>query len=434
MSYDLSFSTAFFLGVAFCFVATRLYAAIVTRRLKKSTTNNSTFASKIERLLTPFAPLLSFTQKRSAYMLTSIAELGEEMSKLIARHELLTENLAAAIVIRDSKGKITYCSPYTEVLTGSSLEDIYTSEKDFFFETAHEEDRALYERAQKVTSCGEPYQFRYRFYHKTGILMWAETRTVPILDDQGNCVSSLSVTLDVTGTVLYQKQVEEKNRDLQDFTYMVSHDLKAPIYTIKGMAGIIEQDHKEGTELQEPLQHITQAAGRLEQLVASILEYSRISLQETKQDSVDTLAVIKEVLHDYSHQIKERNAIIEIDENIPSVLGDKIRVYQIFSNLLGNALKYHSPERQLKVNLVCERRPHKRRINIIVEDNGSGIPSDRIEGIFRPFQRVHDGTIDGSGIGLACVKKLVEKSGGYIEVESEEGKGSRFVVSMRESH
>src|SRR5690606_24163215 len=117
--------------------------------------------------------------------------------------------------------------------------EIYSSQSDFFISIAHEDDKQNIERALKVASCGEAFQYRFRYYHKTGILMWAETRTVPVLNNSGEVEASLSITLDVTGSVLYQKQVEEKNRDLLDFTYMISHDLKSPIYTVKGMHGVL---------------------------------------------------------------------------------------------------------------------------------------------------------------------------------------------------
>ena len=203
-------------------------------------------------------------------------------AEALERYRLLTENLAAAVIIRNADGQIVYCSPFTEVLTGYSLHEIYHAHDDFFLTVVHDDDREKFQRALKVSACGEAFQFRFRLYHKTGIEMWAEMRTVPVLDQAGAVISSLSIALDVTGAVRYQRQVEEKNRDLQDFTYMVTHDLKAPILTIKGMLGLITEDLKDAMtpELNEPLEHISKAARRLEALVASVLEYSKLSSAE----------------------------------------------------------------------------------------------------------------------------------------------------------
>jgi PAS domain S-box-containing protein len=356
-----------------------------------------------------------------------------ENNMLLHRYEVLTESLVAAIIIRDKNSKIAYCSPYTEVLTGYSLFDIYAMEEDFFYSIIHEEDREKYCRSLKVSNYGEAFQFRYRFFHKTGIEMWAETRTVPIIDENGEITSSLSITLDVTATVRHQKQVEEKNRDLEDFSYMISHDLKAPIYTIKGMVNLIEEDYQDQLpeELSEPIEHICQATHRLEKLVASVLEYSRISTQENQIEIVDLNLVINEVKQDFAAQISEANGKLVVQDNLPAIIGDKLKVYQILSNITGNAIKYRSDQRPLEIAISEHESQRKRYLTLSIKDNGTGIPENKLDEIFRPFQRAHSQEIEGSGIGLACVKKLLEKLSGDIEVKSKYGLGSEFLVLFK---
>lgn len=369
----------------------------------------------------------------TANLQDTIEALGEETDMLIERYQVLTENLAAAIVIRDNEGKIAYCSPYTEVLTGYSLSEIYDSEEDFFNTIVHEEDREEYKRALKVSTFGEAFKFRYRFLHKTGIEMWAETRTVPIIDDEGGVSSSLSITLDVTGTIRYQTQVEEKNRDLEDFSYMISHDLKSPIFTIKGMVNVIKEDYQDSLspEFQDIISHIRKGVSRLEQLVTSVLEYSKISTGESLNESVALSEVLKDVQNDYSTQLRDAKTQVRIEGELPIVIGERTKVYQIFSNLVGNAIKYRSAERPLEINVSVESSKSEHHVGISVQDNGSGIPADKLDSIFRPFYRAHSRDIEGSGIGLACVKKLLEKLDGEIDVQSEEGMGSEFLVTLR---
>lgn len=355
-----------------------------------------------------------------------------EANLLLHRYEVLTESLAAAIVIRDADSTLTYCSPYTEVLTGYTIYEIYEFEGDFFESIIHVDDRENYRRALKVSSCGEAFQFRYRFTHRTGIEMWAETRTVPILNGNGEVVSSLSITLDVTGTVRYQQQVEEKNRDLQDFAYMVTHDLKNPINTIKGMSAVMREDFSEklsqkGIEL---ITHIDRAANRLEELATSVLEYSRISDSHSHLQPIELGKVIESVRMEFEPQLIATKATVKVD-NLPTVLGDELKFYQIFSNLFSNAIKYRSPERPLEVTIAATDPRSTRRTEITISDNGRGIPAEKLQVIFRPFQRAHGKEIEGSGIGLACVKKLLEKLGGAISVTSTEGRGSTFTVSLR---
>lgn len=378
--------------------------------------------------------LLNTYARRIAHLFKTIEELGEEAEMLVERYQLLTENLAAAIVIRDASGKITYCSPYTEVLTGYPLNEIYQTSDDFFLDIVHEEDREIFTRALKVTIFGDPFQFRYRIYHNTGIEIWVETRTVPVMNEEGEITSSLSISLDVTGTVRYQRQVEEKNRELEDFTYMVSHDLKAPIVTIKGMAAIVDEEVGDAPEdIREAVTHIGDAARRLERLISGVIEYSRINLREHTPEEVDLKQVVQEVTNDLKTQIRESDATIEVAEELPPVIADRVKVYQIFSNLLGNSIKYRDPLRPLKVTVTSLPSEKPRTVAIAVKDNGRGIPAERLEAIFRPFQRAHGNEIEGSGIGLACVQKLLSKLGGSISVDSKEGAGSTFVVTFRKT-
>lgn len=383
----------------------------------------------------PLDKLLKERRDEAAMMAESIVSLQEDLEGERARYKLLTDNLAAAVVIRDAQGKVTYCSPFTEVLTGYSTGEIYDSKDDFFHLITHEDDKDAYVRAMKIISAGEAFKFQHRFLHKTGIEMWAETRAVPVVDAVGDVSASLSITLDMTGALRYQRQVEEKNRDLQDFTYMVSHDLKAPIFTIKGMAAVMEEDGKGKlpSEVLEPLRHIGMATSRLEQLVASVLQYSRISSQELKFEAVDLRAVLEDIKNDFAAQIRESGAELNLSGEMPVVAGERVRIYQIFSNLVGNSLKYRRKDAPPRIEIRSEAPPHSRVAKLTVADNGEGIPADKLENIFRPFHRLHGSEIEGSGIGLACVKKILEKLGGSIMVKSVPGQGSEFSISLRKA-
>lgn len=360
-------------------------------------------------------------------------KLLTELSESKARYSLLSDNLAAAVILRDVAGKIIFCSPYTEVLSGYARSEIEKFEGDFFASIVHDKDREQYLRAIRVSEVGEPFQFRYRFFHRSGMEIWAETRTVPLADTLGKVTAALSITIDVTGTVLYQKQVEEKNRDLQDFTYMITHDLKSSIFTIKGMAGVLLEDFadklpKEAVEIAE---HISRASLRLEELVGGVLEYSKISSEGSATESTTLAEVLKDVAADVQTELKACGGELNIEPSLPAVMGDRMKLYRIFVNLVGNAIKYREKSRILKIEVKKLDISTPRAIIISVSDNGLGIPKDKLPTIFRPFQRAHRGLgIEGTGIGLASVKKLVEKLGGDIEVQSEEGKGSNFIVTL----
>ncbi len=366
--------------------------------------------------------LFSTTQR-----LKGITQKSEE------RYKTLTDNLAAAVILHNSKGVVEWCSPYTEVLTGYSISEIYAAREVFFSAHVHEDDRELVRNALAIVSHGEPFQCRYRFYHKSGVCLWLETRTVPVLSGQSQGGVALSITLDVTAAVNTQLKIEERNRNLNEFTYMVSHDLKTPIVTLRGMLEIVkEESQKNGaTESIEPLEQMSKAIKRLENLVAGVLELARVSTTEREMVPVSISEVVAEVLDDHSWQIDRIGAKVVVAERLPWVFGNKTQLYQIFSNLLGNAIKYHSPSRALEVSIRVTEKTSRRRAIIEVRDNGRGIAPEFIGSIFIPFARAGETVIEGSGVGLAAVKRIMDKLGGSIAVDSVVGEGSAFTLDLR---
>ncbi|MFN8388752.1 MAG: ATP-binding protein [Bdellovibrionota bacterium] len=367
----------------------------------------------------------------AAYLESVFSGLRLERDTIYARHELITTNIAASVIIRDTSGKILFCSPYTQVLTGYSLDEIYDYDGDFFERIVVDEDRPRYQRAQMVSALAEDISVKYRIQHRSGLKIWLETRLVPVCNEQGELVSIMSVAIDVTDTLSYQKQIEEQNRDQSDFAYMVSHDLKAPIFTIKGMASAVLEDHRDalGEDGRGLIEHIVDATKRLEQLVASVIEYSSIASKDAQAGEVQLNAVIDNARADLAELIRSKNAKIQVDADLPSVNANPVRIYQVFSNLIGNALKYSSPERQPEI-IISRRRAPGLPIVIEIKDNGIGIPERKIGDIFRPYHRAHGNQIEGSGIGLACVKKIMDGIGGNVSVTSVEGEGSTFVVTF----
>lgn len=366
--------------------------------------------------------------KRQASGSEKLQAIIRERNQAIEQYETLANNVAAALLVRDSAGRLVFCSPYTEVLTGYSRKEIYELGDDFFHQVIHEEDRPIYHRALKVSAYGEAFQFRCRFFHRTGLQMWAETRTVPILDQHGVVISSLSIMLDITSTALHQKQAEEVNQDLHDFTYMVSHDLKAPIATIKGMMNLLQEEGRVvmNPECQEALDYIGTATVRLEQLVASVVEYARVSTTAPEREVVQLDDVMHDLENDFTHQLSAVGGTLEIAPNLPAILGERIRIYQIFSNLVSNSIKYCSPDRPLVIRITQGPAHSRRNIALRVSDNGIGIPEGKRELAFRPFARLHPDHAEGSGIGLACVKKLTEKLGGEIRITKGDDDGTSF--------
>jgi len=373
--------------------------------------------------------------KKASELEHLVAQLRQSDTDHRTRYKILTENVAAAVMLHEADGTVLWCSPFTEVLTGFPLSEIYRNKSTFLTANVQDEDREIVQRSLHIVATGEPFQCRYRFYHKSGITLWLETRTVPILDNTSNEYVALSITIDVTAHVMNQLQVEERNKDLNEFTYMLSHDLKAPILTVSGMLGILEEEDiiKNNPQLAEPLTYIRKATKRLQDLVSGVLELARISTAERSLEPIPLHDVLREVLEEHRLQIQQCKATVTTVEELPIVLGNKTQLYQVFSNLIGNAIKYKKSDRPLVISIGSEKALSRRKTSIVVSDNGRGINSDKIDSIFKPFNRAGEETIEGTGVGLASVKKLVEKLGGSITVESEHDQGTSFTIELRKA-
>lgn len=348
---------------------------------------------------------------------------------IIDQFDLVLNNIAAAVMICSPEGRPSFISTYIQVLTGYLPEDFQCYNGDFLQTLILEEDNERYQRSKNLSKLGEDSIVRFRIRHKSGLQLWLESRLVPTLNLSAEVDSVLSITIDVTESINYQTQIEEQNQDLSDFAYMVSHDLKAPVFTIQGMAEAIREDHgsglgKEGLQL---LQFISNAADRLHGLVGSVIEYSSLNNSSESAESIPLSESMSQVVSDYHQQIKDSGAEIIYPDDLPVVKGESIRIYQILSNLIGNTIKYRERSRPLRVEVSAKLLP-PRMIELIIKDNGMGIPNAKLEDIFRPYRRAHSGDIEGSGIGLACVKKIVNRLGGNVYAESNEGEGSTFHV------
>jgi len=226
-------------------------------------------------------------------------------------------------------------------------------------------------------------------------------------------------------------QIEEANKELEDFVYSVSHDLRAPLRSISGFAEIINRRHK--ASLNEEGQHyfdnIVKASRQMGELIDDLLKFSRLGRQSIKLEAVTLDDVFKTAVETLSDPIKKTGARINIPEQMPVIQGDVTLTTHIFINLLENAVKYHKPNEPPRIDVGFEVADQT--VVASIADNGIGIEPEYHEKIFNIFQRLHSqADYPGTGIGLAAVRKAVKIMGGRIWVESEPGKGSVFKIKL----
>jgi signal transduction histidine kinase len=221
------------------------------------------------------------------------------------------------------------------------------------------------------------------------------------------------------------KALEAKNAELDSFAYMVSHDLKAPLVTIQGMASMLTQDC--GPVLDERSRHylarIEANIGQMERLIADLLALSRVGRDGRQPQQVCLTEVVDEVLAGMAETIRARGVKVECGE-MPTVWGIRTQLAQVFSNLIGNAVKYLGDTDEPRVSVGASDRGVW--IECFVRDNGIGVDPAYHGKVFELFQRLKDVPVEGSGVGLPIVKKIVEAAGGRIWVESAKGHGATF--------
>jgi signal transduction histidine kinase len=224
-------------------------------------------------------------------------------------------------------------------------------------------------------------------------------------------------------------KLSRSNADLEQFAYVASHDLKEPLRAISGSVQVLQERYgpELGEEADEVIKHTVDGANRMQRLIEDLLTYSRLTTREEAMEPTDTGKVLDLAIENLEQSIKESKAIITRDP-MPTVKVDRTQLLQVFQNLISNGLKYRS-ERTPKIHVGCEESDAEWVFS--VRDNGIGIAPQYADRIFRIFQRLHTRReYPGTGIGLAVCKKVVERHGGRIWVESELEEGSTFFFTL----
>ncbi|MGE5621225.1 MAG: response regulator [archaeon] len=225
-------------------------------------------------------------------------------------------------------------------------------------------------------------------------------------------------------------ELERSNRELELFAYVASHDLQEPVRNVSNYTALLERRYKElyDEKGRQMLEFITEGSRRMSELIQDLLSYSRLSNVQSKYEDVDLNAVCKTAMENLKSAIGESGAVIRPDK-LPVIRAVEPQMIQLFQNLFSNAIKYRHPSRVPVIEVGCEKKGNK--YIFWVKDNGIGIEKDYFDRIFVIFQRLHDrGRYPGTGIGLTICKKIVERHGGRMWVESEFGKGSAFFFSL----
>ncbi len=251
-----------------------------------------------------------------------------------------------------------------------------------------------------------------------------------IEDDAGVVTGTLSTARDITLAKQYEKALQDKNTELERFTYTVSHDLKSPIITIKGFTGALKKDLQDGRyeRMAGDLKRVSAAADKMNDLLCDLLKLSTVGHIIDASVPVDMNLLVDDVLAQLAGPLEQRSLTVGLQEGLPTVFCDRQRMAEVIQNLLENAITYmgHQSKPQIQFGMRDENGIHV----FFVQDNGIGIDEKYHQIIFGLFNKL-DAKSAGTGVGLALVKRIIEAHGGRVWVESEgKGAGSRFCFTV----
>lgn len=271
---------------------------------------------------------------------------------------------------------------------------------------------------------------------KGGGYYWVDTTIVPFADREGKIREFVAIRADITELKtaevdirLHADELQRSNKDLEQFAYIASHDLQEPLRAVAGCLQVLQRRYasKIDERADELIKHAVDGAYRMQSLIEGLLAFSRVGTRGTQFGRVDTNTALRNALRNLETAVAETHAAITQDP-LPTVKGDPTQLILLFQNLIGNALKFHGEKPP--VIRVSARREGSDWI-YSVRDNGIGMDPAHFERVFVIFQRLHTRReYPGTGIGLAICRKIVERHGGRIWVESKPGEGCMFLWTI----
>jgi len=360
-----------------------------------------------------------------------VEERTRELVESEEKYRDLVEDLPDVVFAIDRTGALTYLSPTVESLTGYSASELTGRT---FAEFLHPEDLAHALETFNHTLSGQAMVDELRFFTKSGEMRWLRNSNKPIFAED-HVVGVHGLFSDVTERKWAEEELkktlaalERSNSELQSFAYVASHDLQEPLRTISSYLQLLERRYKPklDTDALEFIDIAVTGANRLQIMIGGLLEYSRIETRGDPFEMVNCESVLKHVIGGLKKSIEESKAEITYD-SLPEVFADGMQLTRLFQNLVANSIRYHgSKPPRIHVFAVHQGGEYV----FAVRDNGIGIDPEYREQIFVIFQRLQGREVPGIGLGLAVAKKIVERHGGRIWVESEPGKGSTFYFTI----
>ncbi|WP_052716022.1 CHASE domain-containing protein [Magnetospira sp. QH-2] len=378
-----------------------------------------------------FALLIS---GRNLQLRRLVAERTRERDRTRNHMELVLGSAGDGICGMDRDGNTTFANPAALRIIGLSESELVGRRQHDILHHSREDGTPYPADECPVHATLDDGEIRHVeddvFWRTDGSSFPVEYTCTPI--KAGDDVTGAVVVFrDIADRKRAEKALAASNKELQSFAYALSHDLKEPLRMISSYLGLINKrlGREKQQEVSEFMGYAVDGAQRMSRMISDLVHYSRVDSEAADLIVVSMPKVLQQALGNLSVAIDEKAARIDLPPDLPDVLGDHSQLVRVFQNLIGNGLKYHHPERAPVIEISVAR--DNGQWTWAVRDNGIGIDPEHFERIFGVFQRLHgQGQYEGMGIGLAVVKRIIERHGGHIWVQSEPDKGSTFLFTL----
>ncbi len=388
-------------------------------------------------LVSAFADIAAHRER--VQVVVTLVDITAYLEARKDRDRIFTQSIDM-LVVSSFDGYFKEFSPSVKQTLGWSPKEMLDRP---FLDFVHPDDREATLRAVSDQSKGQTiHGFDNRYLCKDGTYKWISWNSFPNVEDQLMFAIARDVTSERQAEAEIKglndrleqraRELEATNQELEAFSYSVSHDLRAPLRHINGFLELFQKSAGEGLreDAQRYLGIIKDSARQMGVLIDDLLAFSRIGRAPLSTGPVSLSAVAGEAISDLAHMASGRD-VQWIVKDLPEVQGDRSLLKQVFANLLDNALKYTRPRDTAIIEVSSEKRDDT--VVIQVRDNGVGFDPRGAEKLFGVFQRLHSvAEFEGTGIGLANVRRIVSRHGGQTWAESEPGKGSTFSFSLPE--
>lgn len=369
------------------------------------------------------------------------------------RFRQVAENIRAVFWLRSAgtPERMMYVSPAFQDLFARREEELYNNPSTWWDSIVESDRDAVLDAYEQCVEGHGEFKKEYRICRPDGSVRWVFDTAFPIRDCDGKIFRIAGLARDVTQHKLDQEKERLLTEELKNFAFVVSHDLRAPIVTIKGFTNVLKEAMEEiqtlvqgmeahmaepdqirlrvamENDVSEALKFIDSSTAQMDRLITAILKLSRTGRRELEFEPVDMESLVRDVLDSLAHQISTTGSQICVG-SLPEIVADRTSMEQIMSNLVTNAVHYLEEDRPGRIQIIGERGVDETVFR--VSDNGIGIAPSDVTRVFDIFRRLTTKNVGGEGMGLAHVRTLVRRHGGRIWCESDPGIGTTFTFTI----